>query len=304
MCEKLPAYWRKLLIGALVALGGVFTAQIVSIALDDRRAQETRSIEERRTQEARSIEAQRAQEAALQRYFEQIGKLVADPDRPLHRSTLGDNLSTVARAQTFSVLQGIDDPARKRILLEFLYESGLIYKDMPVVDLRGAWLFGASLYRAKLREADLNRADLGGAKLSGADLSVADLGGAKLREADLSGADLFEANLSGADLSFANLSGADLGGAYLHFANLSEAKLRGANLSGAKLREAKLREAYRFPADLRETNLVAADLSGAAGITNEDLDQQVRSLDGAAMPDGQRYEDWLKSRGEENSNPS
>jgi drug/metabolite transporter (DMT)-like permease len=33
------------LIGALVALGGVFTAQIVSIALDDRRTHEARALE-------------------------------------------------------------------------------------------------------------------------------------------------------------------------------------------------------------------------------------------------------------------
>ena len=33
------------LIGALAALGGVFTAQMVSIALDDRRTQEARELE-------------------------------------------------------------------------------------------------------------------------------------------------------------------------------------------------------------------------------------------------------------------
>src|ERR671911_24430 len=48
------------LIGALVALGGVLTAQMVSIALDDRRSLE-----------ARELEAQRGHEAALQNYFEQ-----------------------------------------------------------------------------------------------------------------------------------------------------------------------------------------------------------------------------------------
>jgi hypothetical protein len=51
------------LIGALVALGGVFTAQMVSIALEDRR-----------TQESRTLEAQRAHEAAMQNYFEQVGR--------------------------------------------------------------------------------------------------------------------------------------------------------------------------------------------------------------------------------------
>jgi hypothetical protein len=69
------------LIGALVALGGVFTAQMVSIALDDRR-----------THEARELEAQRAHETALQNYFEAVGELLIE--QPLRRASPGDNLST------------------------------------------------------------------------------------------------------------------------------------------------------------------------------------------------------------------
>lgn len=68
-------------IGALVALGGVFTAQMVSIALEDRR-----------TQEARELEVQRAHEVALRNYVEQVGKLLIE--QPLHGANPGDNLST------------------------------------------------------------------------------------------------------------------------------------------------------------------------------------------------------------------
>jgi hypothetical protein len=53
--------------------------------------------------------------------------------------------------------------------------------------------------------------------------------------------------------------------------------------------------------------LSGADLSGAEGITNEELDQQAASLKGTTMPDGQMYEDWLKSKGRgdgEHSGPS
>jgi hypothetical protein len=31
-------------------------------------------------------------------------------------------------------------------------------------------------------------------------------------------------------------------------------------------------------------------------IANEELNQQAKSLKGATMPDGQKYEDWLKSK--------
>jgi hypothetical protein len=90
-------------IGALLALGGVGTAQMVRIALDDRRTQESRDIEERRTQESRDLEDQRAHETALQNYFEQVGMLLLE--RPLRRANPGDNLSTVVRAQTLTVLE-------------------------------------------------------------------------------------------------------------------------------------------------------------------------------------------------------
>src|SRR5215218_3881547 len=91
------------LIGALVALGGVVTAQMVGIALEERRTQETRNIEKRRTQEARELEAQRAYEAALQNYFKEVGTLLIE--QPLRQARPGDNLSTVVRAQTLAVLE-------------------------------------------------------------------------------------------------------------------------------------------------------------------------------------------------------
>src|SRR3712207_7773815 len=40
----------------------------------------------------------------------------------------------------------------------------------------------------------------------------------------------------------------------------------------------------------------SANLGGADGITNEELEQQALSLEGADMPNGQKYEDWLKSK--------
>jgi hypothetical protein len=35
---------------------------------------------------------------------------------------------------------------------------------------------------------------------------------------------------------------------------------------------------------------------GAPGITAEKLEQQTYSLEGAIMPNGQKYEDWLKDK--------
>jgi uncharacterized protein YjbI with pentapeptide repeats len=92
---------------------------------------------------------------------------------------------------------------------------------------------------------------------------------------------LQEANAEGRDLTDTDLSGADL----------DRADLRGADLSRANLSYASL-----IRADLSRAVLAEADLRGAKGVTNEQLEQQARSLEGATMPNGQKYEDWLKSK--------
>jgi uncharacterized protein YjbI with pentapeptide repeats len=53
-------------------------------------------------------------------------------------------------------------------------------------------------------------------------------------------------------------------------------------------------------ADLREADLREADLSGAnlrhAQVWTEDQLSEARTLEGATMPNGQKYEDWLKDK--------
>ncbi len=182
------------LIGAVIALGGVITTQLVNTGL----------------------EAQRAREAALQKYFEQVGKLLIEQSgKP--------NVATVARAQTLAVLEGLD-PERKRILLQFLSESKLISGVSPKIKMKRANLRDANLNEAELKEANLERARLRRAKLSKADMKKAKLRKAKLGKADLSEAELNDADLSKAVLEKANLNKA----------NLSNADLSDADLSGAK----------------------------------------------------------------------
>jgi hypothetical protein len=190
------------LIGAVVALGGVFTAQLVGIALEDVRTREARELEAQRAREAAELETRRAREVALQRYFEDVGELLIE--KPLRQANPGDNLSTVVRAQTLTVVQGLDG-GRKRILLQFLYESGLICRDEPVVSLKAADLRWAWLIQTDLSGADLSGADLSGAHLSAADLGMANLSDTKLTWAADKATDLSGANLRGANLSKANL---------------------------------------------------------------------------------------------------
>jgi hypothetical protein len=122
-----------------------------------------------------------------------------------------------------------------------------------------------------------------------------------LYRTDLRGSDLERADLERVDLHQTNLHQANLHQANLHQANLQRGYLRGANLRETSLEEAELRasdmeEALLDSANLNGANLQGARLSGAEGITNEELEQQAASLEGATMPNGQKYEDWLKSK--------
>jgi uncharacterized protein YjbI with pentapeptide repeats len=246
---------------------------------EDRRQAREEAAQEAQVQHALEVEDQRAQDEALQAYLDQMsGMLIPKTDQPsLYKARQGDSLSSIARARTLTVLTRLDGYRKARVV-QFLHESGLIAKKRPIVAMRGADLSGAKLRLAKLSGADplvdLIEAVLFGAALEGSDMSV------DLSRADLSGADLFEADLRGTDLN-------------------------GAKLSGATLRGAKLRLADLRWADLRLADLSGADLSGATGWTEEQFDG-AKSLKGATMPNGQKYEDWLKSKTseEENRKPS
>src|SRR5215217_2517126 len=86
-----------------------------------------------------------------------------------------------------------------------------------------------------------------------------------------------------------SLNGADLSGAYLFSSALSGADLERADLGQANLSDADLRE---------------ADLDGARGVTNRELEQQASLLSRTTMPNGQKYEDWLKSKDQEENKKS
>ncbi len=290
--------WLDLLIVPLVlVIGGLLFSRA--------QRQAERESRKLRDETEHELALDRQRENALQMYLDKMTELLLEKDL---RTTKKEQVRDVARSRTLTVLRGLDG-GRKGSLLQFLMESGLIYEENAIVDLTRADLSGADLSGARLREAYLIEADLIGADLTGADLIRADLSEARLIEADLTGAVLSKARLSEADLIEARLSEADLTGADLIEADLTgadliEADLRGADLRGARLRGADLREAYLSGAYLSGTDLRGVDLSGAylrgAVLSRADLtdakvepDQlaQTRSLEGATMPDGTKYEE-------------
>ena len=204
-----------------------------------------------------------AQDETLQASLERMGQLLIEKDLRNERDTT--DLRTLADAYTLPVLGRLDG-RRKRDVIRFLRQAGLIYADEPrVIALDGADLTSATLEGMKLCGRQYTGADL---------LGMTDL---KTRAEQL-GVDIFEigqptgpVNLTNVDLRGANLKGTDLGGAILISADLSGADLSGANLS------------YAY-------------LDFARGISEQQLHEQCKILVGATMPNRQKYEDWLKDK--------
>jgi len=196
-------------------------------------------------------------EAALQAYIDNMSELILD--KHLNFGPIKD-IRTIARVRTLTVLPRLDGE-RKKIVVKFLYDSGLIDKGSSIVDLS---------------DADLSSIDLHFTNLSKADLS----------QVNLQKANMFIADLSGADLNHADLSGADLNGANLREANLRFARLGKTDLSGALLIGADLRGTDLTKVNLFDTDLSDADLYAVGGITVEELEKKAKSLKGATMLDG------------------
>lgn len=193
--------WLELLIVPFVLAGGAlwFNRQ-------ERKAE--RELEEQRAARQHSIAVDRSHEAALQTYLDCMTELLLE--NGLREEETDDEVSTIARARTLTLLRGLDG-ARTGAVVRFLHEADLINKRekvKAVIDLTGADLSGAVLHWAVLRGADLSWVDLSDADLSWADLSDANLSGATLRGVNMRGATLIRTVLSLADLTAGDLRGA------------------------------------------------------------------------------------------------
>jgi uncharacterized protein YjbI with pentapeptide repeats len=278
------ALWDWLmLVGVLaipvaVAFGTLFFAQ--------QQSQSSETASERQHQTDIQIANEQQQETTLQIYLDHISDLLLN-HKLLESKHSGDEVRDVARIWTLTTLRRLD-PNRKKVVLKFLYEAGLIggydstngsgkRRDaivalndadlsgvkMGVVNMSYVNLSGANLRDADLSQVTLNYADLSQVTLNYANLNQATLNYTILSEASLGGANLSDADLSSADLSSADLSSADLRNTTLIETNLSSADLGRADLSSADLSSAHLKSALLYKANLNGANLSYADLSEA-----------------------------------------
>jgi uncharacterized protein YjbI with pentapeptide repeats len=260
--------WLKtLFIPAVIALGGYLL----------NRAQSERE---------QQIASERAQDEALQGYLDGMPELLTAKEQPLHKVQPDDSLSIVARARTLILLSGLDN-ARKRSVLEFLYEAHLIDLEQTFIKLDQADLRGANLSGAHLTSTDLREADLRGANLSGADLSGTELISANLSSANLRGAVLTLANLSKVDFSRLNWNTILWVLGQIGYVTGKGEGWQGSVASGVNL----------ISANLRGADLSGANLKNVIGLSDE-LIAEAKTLEGATPPSFV-YEDadWLKSKG-------
>jgi uncharacterized protein YjbI with pentapeptide repeats len=226
------------------------------------RQQQDRQQEDNRQQQERDREfaERQTQNTLLQSYLDQMNNMILDGTLPTvpPRQMLSSSVQ-LNRAEFKAQLAAQSHTAMAFQALD------AEHKTFALIYLAGSGLLWSFYPFVHLRGANLRRMNLSEAPLS---------------DTYLAGVSLVETDLSGSYLSFTDLQGANL-----ERADLTSATLRKANLSGANLSEANLSNAY-----LREANL-----SGAEGLTEEQL-AAAQTLQGATMPNGQKYDDWLKSK--------
>src|SRR5215203_3731732 len=230
--------------------------------LNQRQKRHDEQIQEAQKEREETAAIKRAQDEALGAYLDQMSDLMVDRDL---RKSVGPepekpDLRRLAQARTLAILLGLDQD-RKRRPLKLIYELSLIMKEEPILNLKNAGLDTANLSQITLHDAYLR------------------------------GADLSDANLRDTVLVGANL---------LPYDKTQPAKLNAPNLlNGADSSNIDSSNDHLTPTNLGGADLSNADLSGAyltgAGVSEEQLDT-CKSLQGATMTDGRKYEEWLRDK--------
>ncbi len=183
----------------------------------------------RQQQAALQTSVGRQQQTLLLAYTNSISNMLAYNNLLHARPNAAARI--LANTRTQETLRQLD-PASKRILILFLYDTKLLDDDYHIISLKGADLRAVQLANLDINDIALDGADLSGADLRGIDLSSATLVSTNLSNANLAGANLRSTDLHSADISNANLAGADLTGAVgTNNAQLGKAR----SLAGTKL---------------------------------------------------------------------
>jgi uncharacterized protein YjbI with pentapeptide repeats len=301
--------WMELLVVPAILALLVFllnkSQKDTELKIADMRRTEERVAAEQRAAIDRELEKDRQRQKSLEDYLDRMTDLLLE--NGLRVSSASDEIRSIARTRTLTILRGLDGYRRSQ-LLQFLYESNLIGKISepeieiikPILDLSFADLSelnfafgnlcGVSLPKANLRTSNFHASNLVGANFYHADLDDSDFSWAKLMGANLC-AGLIRVNLSSANLEKAILKQANLTGARLWHTTFKGANLQFANFL---LKNPYFRDKSNLePATLMNVDFTDADLKNAIISATQLLG--ARSLSGAVMPNGQLFDEWKKT---------
>ena len=239
-------------------------------------------------QQQQKIAEEKQKDELLKTYINDMKASLLDKDYPLKNSKKNSESRSIARTITLTTLTQLNSEQdkqkakegkynqRKGLIIQFLYESGLIgfgklsstgfIKFDPITPLETSDLTFADLYNTNLKSANLESANLKSANLESANLSLANLADVVLMDANLNRAKLISANLWEADLKSAFLNRAVLDRVNLWGANLENANFMSANLMGANMESANLKSANLKNANLRNINLYSVE-----NLTNQQI---------------------------------
>ena len=118
--------WDRLLLCAQVVGAFAIPLSIIALIIGVWQFNAQQIFDNQRTAEQRQAEFQnlkdQQQQTTLETYLDRMSDLLFT--QHLNTSKIGDEVRQVARARTLAALQNLN-PARKGILLQFLYESAL-----------------------------------------------------------------------------------------------------------------------------------------------------------------------------------
>lgn len=148
-------------------------------------------LENSRRKSELDTEADNQRQVILDNYFEKVFHVVSETNESILE--ISQTNRYLIRSRTLSALRQLDGH-RKAVVLQFLYELGLIGKD-PVIVLNGA---------------DFTNSYLDNCTLMSCELRGGDFSGSSIREANLRGADLCACNFTNVDFSKTDMTGSNL----------------------------------------------------------------------------------------------
>lgn len=177
---------------------------VAAYSFTAQQAQFSQEFTAQQNQTSQTIAANQQRETILENYLDSMSDLLLNHN--LKGSKPDDAVRGIAQERTKVVLARMD-PDRMALVVEYLYDQGLISGPEPIIHMTGAYLVGAHLGWAQLPGVNLAGAFLTGARLHDADLRHADLHDACLNDTNFTHATFEGTLIDGSDLDGANLSG-------------------------------------------------------------------------------------------------